>query len=372
MEWNKQWIEENTTEDEKPQEFDGGFFSNSERGLDIPSSDEGPEQEAGQVADPLDNWRFIVNRAFMRGVTMRDIISAIGDRIDARPDKDDIISYMRRYEGLIGVLFADASVLEAGLKNDEIPQRLRAFWTFAVNSRSRRIETTRTYEACKSGDIDEFLSATEQASSDFKEIDTTTGLPVFKKGMLTSDVLASAIERLGGTGCTLAAFKALAREKLLGIKPSRKVDTRTGDFNYGLADGGMNIEYDKTARHAMASADIGLKQAGIDKIEIQPMEKNLDVGMPAPSDKVDIDIQPARKLVEVKMPAPSRKEDVSFEIQEEEFEPSRDMAELVIEMDSPADEPMTVEYSKPQDKLDVNYADVPNEYDVEFDNEFRF
>lgn len=255
--------------------IEAGFFANDfEITNDITFADEtvgdqSPNMDSGisltkqgirkkQYAVP-DNWQQCINRAFMSGLTANDILKSIGNEIMERGNAPEILSYIKKYEGLMGTVFVDISVLDDGFPYSRIPKKFKQFHRFAINCKNRKRFKSRTFTGQTSGDIDNFLNAEEQMEEVSKDVCEKTGLPVYKKGLFTKQIIQELLSLLGEEEGDLFRLQELLKEKILGIKKKPKTNTEVGDFNYGLKDGQLDIQIEASP-FVIQDSDINLKE----------------------------------------------------------------------------------------------------------------
>lgn len=231
------------------------FFSG---GFDIP--EEKVETKAEVVKQPISNWKFVINRAFMRGLTTRDILNSIGDEIDCLGNAQEIRDYMDKYEGLMGTVFLDISVLDKGFPISAIPKKFVPFHKFAVNCKNRKKVVSRAVSGGVSGDIDSFLNSTDRLQESTSEVCCRTGLPILRKGMFNKNVIQGLLNYLGVKGDSMKDLQNAMREKVLGIAHVQKpLETEKADLNYGL-NSGMEV----TPSEEMSEEDKGISDIQLD------------------------------------------------------------------------------------------------------------
>lgn len=231
------------------------FFSG---GFDIP--EEKVEAKAEVVKQPISNWKFVINRAFMRGLTTRDILNSIGDEIDRLGNAQEIRDYMDKYEGLMGTVFLDISVLDKGFPISAIPKKFVPFHKFAINCKKRKKVVSRAVSGGVSGDIDSFLNSTDRLQESTSEVCCLTGLPILRKGMFNKNVIQGLLNYLGVKGETMKDLQNALREKVLGIVLVQKpVETEEADLDYNL-NSGMEV----TPGEEMSEEDKGFSDIQLD------------------------------------------------------------------------------------------------------------
>ncbi len=227
------------------------------------------------------NWRQCVNRAFMAGLTAEDILKSIGDEILKLPDSAEILAYIKKYEGLMGTVFLDISVLESGFPYARIPERFAPFHRFAIGCRNRRKVRSRAFVGRTSGDIDDFLNSEERLEEVSGDVCALTGLPVYKSGMFTQKLIDELLKLLGAEKGDLSRLQNLLREKVLGIRPavSPASDVAESDLDFGLTETRLDVPVADAAsldgfrleRRASVSSDIDFEE-----IADAPMAVTLD------------------------------------------------------------------------------------------------
>ena len=191
--------------------IEADFFSG---GFDIPCEEQVSSSETEKPINPIKDWKFTINRAFMRGLTADDILNAIGDEIKILENAEEILNYIKKYEGLIGTVFVDSSVLESGFPISAIPKKFTPYHRFAINCKNPKIIQNRSISGKSGGGIDDFLNSADRINVKTTEIDRILGLPILKNGMLTRNVIKEIDSALEG----LTADKieaAFAKSKML-------------------------------------------------------------------------------------------------------------------------------------------------------------
>lgn len=197
------------------------------------------------------NWQKIINRAFMGGMTTTDIMDSIGPEIMALSNAAEILGYIKKYEGLIGTVFVDISVLNDGFPYSRIPKKFEPFHRFAINCTDFKQVKNRNFVGQMSGDIDVFLNASEELEEKSQDTCVKTNLPVYRKGMFTQKVIDDLLHELGEDSGTLFKLQELLKERVLGIRKPKEVDRSVGDFKYSLKPA-LNvgeIQHTKTLDH---------------------------------------------------------------------------------------------------------------------------
>lgn len=258
--------------------LESDFFS---CGFEIP--EEKIEEKVETQKQPISNWKFVINRAFMRGLTTRDILNSIGNEINKLGNAQEIHDYMDKYEGLIGTVFLDISVLDKGFPLSSIPKKFKPFHKFAINCKNHKKVVSRAVSGGVSGSIDSFLNSTDRIKEATSEVCCRTGLPVLQAGMFNSDIIKELIAYLGAKGESMKDLQNALRERVLGIIPVKKPKTiEDENLNYGLQSE-LEIEPDKE----MAEEDKGFSNIQLDY---------------ATSSKNDIDFTiPCESVEEVKL-----------------------------------------------------------------------
>lgn len=261
------------------------FTSNMELSLSSPVKKDAPETEA----NPFRDWRYAVNRAFMQGHTAADIFRAFGDQIAASPAAEEITAYIKKYEGLVGTVFIDCTVVENGLPLSAIPRRYRPYNLYAINCRHPRVEKTRSVEGGYAGEIDQFLQSANQTAVKETEYCDSTGLPVLKRGMFDRAAIHGVLALLGEEGDTLAQLQKALRQKVLGVgvPAAPKQEFQKPDLSYGLKEGEIALPEEQRPVESRPVDGYGLKRAAATLV-IAPEQKEVVIEGYAPSQKQDI------------------------------------------------------------------------------------
>lgn len=237
--------------------IEADFFSG---GFDIP--EEKIVKQEKVVEPSIPNWKFVVNRAFMRGLTANDILNSIGEEIKKLDNAEEVLKYIQKYEGLIGTVFVDISVLDKGFPISAIPKKFEQLHRFAINCKNFKKEVDRSLVGMKGGEIDDFLNSNDELQETVREVCQLTGLPVLKKGMFTKDIVAELIAFVGGEGSTLKDLQKAIKENILGIIKIVPVETEKADLAFGLSEGKVPIDFQEP--HDVEDVlDYALKERGM-------------------------------------------------------------------------------------------------------------
>lgn len=388
------------TDQPAPAPIESDFFTS---GFDLPAEPATTPAPRRQPQSPLKDWRFIIDRAFMRGLSAAAIRQAIGNEIAGHPEAAKIEAYLAKYEGLIGTVFVDSAVVAAGFPLARIPRTFAPYHRYAINCRDWR-EVTRTRAAGGvSGDIDAFLNSLDGEATDTFRVCRVTGLPVLEKGAFGEAEIAELLQLAGGTGSTLADLQKVLKEKCLGIgvaEPS-KPQAATPDLNYGLREEEMDAPVadapeapDSPFKYNLAPAGIkakaaaalptedgqyALAEAGIRAVATKAAPAPLAVTAPAASAKEDIALPAAAPTPIAVRPEASAKPDVAFAAPARAL-PAADAYALVepeaavVEIALP---PETLEDVEPDwavaGEADIAFADPVDELDgIRLDGGLRF
>ena len=226
------------------QEFSSGFFQN---GMNIQ-----PEEEVAQVEEksksPLEeDWKTYVNRMFMKGMTADQIIEAIGEQIEKLQNAQEILKYIKKYEGLIGTIFVDSKVLEQGFPMALMPKGWNQFHRYSINCEHPVIKAIQRAEGGLSGDIDLFLSSHDENVKTEEEVCSICGLPVLHKGVFNQEVIGGILESLGREGNSLGQLQSAMKEIALKINssPKQEIEFEKADTNFGLTNPKVNVPFEK-------------------------------------------------------------------------------------------------------------------------------
>lgn len=241
------------------------FFSG---GFAIP--DEKVEVKSEVEKTTVPNWKFVINRAFMRGLTTRDILNSIGDQIDHLGNAQEIRDYMDKYEGLMGTVFLDISVFENGFPVSSVPKKFAPFHKFAINCKNRKKVVSRAISGGVSGDIDSFLNSSDRLQETTSEVCCITGLPILKKGMFNKEVIKELLDYLDADGETMKDLQNAMREKVLGIVLVKKsLPTEEADLDYGLKTGMEVIPDQEMLEEDKGISDIQLDYKASSEDDVQ-------------------------------------------------------------------------------------------------------
>ena len=246
------------------------FFYSGE--MYVPGEEKKKENETISVED----WRTVVNRAFMKGLTGDEIHQIFRNK--EKELTDEMNAYMNKYEGLIGTVFVDSHVIEQGFPMTDIPKKFAPYHRFAINCDDVVMKSTRYVEGGFSGELQSFLDKAANIVTKVVETCRVTGLPVLRKGMFNDQVIDGLLKVLGGEGHGQKALQDALKEKVLGIKKTEEPQA---------------VESDNEAKSVLKYR---LKEASF-KVPVQIFEeKRYDVDMPL-ADMPNVDIQaPAEEL----------------------------------------------------------------------------
>lgn len=237
--------------------IEADFFSG---GFDIPEEKIVKQEEVSEPIIP--NWKFVINRAFMRGLTANDILNSIGDEIKQLENAEEVLKYIRKYEGLIGTVFVDISVLDKGFPISSIPKKFEPLHRFAINCKNIKKEVDRTMVGVNGGGIDDFLNSSDKLQEVAKEVCQLTGLPILRKGMFTKELIAELIAFVGGEGDSLKDLQKAIKENILGIVKIAPVETEKADLSFGLTEGEVPIDF-QDPHDIEEVLDYALKERGM-------------------------------------------------------------------------------------------------------------
>lgn len=285
------------------------------RSFDIPEATPPQVQEA---RDPLSNWQDEVNRAFMRGCTADEILSAMGRALETSPKRQEIQSYVKKYEGLIGTVFLDSGAIARGFPMTLIPRRYRPFNMFAINCPSYHTVVKRSISGGVGGSIESFMNTVDGIKEETEDVCSLTNLPVLREGMFTEEVISSLLKKLGKEGHTLRELRDAMVEQVVKCESRKEAspqETQTPDMHYGLRQSDMTVEaqaaigeskvsmettplQDSTMNNLMdairdnapeldSGASYGLQEADVVMQEPTAFDDSLDYNLRPPSMEVD-------------------------------------------------------------------------------------
>ena len=102
-----------------------------------------------------------------------------------------------------------------------------------------------------------------------KDVCEKTGLPVYKKGLFTKQVIRELLSLLGEEDGDFFRLQELLKEKVLGIQKKPKTNTEIGDFNYGLKEQPLDVEIAPEAFFAQ-DKDLNLQEQVLQVQTTQP------------------------------------------------------------------------------------------------------
>lgn len=254
--------------------IESGFFNG---GFDIP--EERFEKKTEQKIQPVTNWKFVINRAFMRGLTIIDIMNSICEKINSLENSQEILDYMEKYEGLMGTVFLDISVLDNGFPINSIPKKFRPFHRFAVNCRNHQKVVSRAVQGGVGGTLNNVLNTSEKLRESSSEVCYRTGLPVLKKGMFDKKIIKELLDYIGVQGETMKDLQNALREKILGLVITQKTDvTENADLDYGLKSELEITPIPEASKDNKGNNDIilGYRASGEDDIKFNDVQKSLE------------------------------------------------------------------------------------------------
>lgn len=273
-----------------PAPIESDFFTN---GFDLPENAPSAPQPRLQPQSPLKDWRLVVDRAFMRGLSAADIIKGIGAEIAGHPAEAEIRAYLAKYEGLIGTVFVDSAVIAAGFPPSRIPRSYAPYHRFAINCRDSRTVSRRRADGGISGDIDAFLNSMDGIKEDTLEVCRLTGLPVLHKGDFTPAVIADLLKQLDAPGSTLADLQAALKKQCLGLgaeEPAAPAPAEA-DLDFGLKAEDMDAPVAEAPEEDGDIFAYNLSPAPV-KVALHKA-RSVAVQAAAPGIKADVAIAPA-------------------------------------------------------------------------------
>lgn len=262
--------------------LDNGFFT-QESGIEIPEAELSKPSESVEPAmsDFDKDWRSIVNRSFMRGLTNTDIYGVFGQSISRSRFRDEIIRYLKKYEGLVGTVFVDSSVVSCGFPMSMIPKRYRAYNRYAINCNDVKLQSLKGVSGGSGGDIDSFLNAYDGNVESTREVCAVTGLPVLRKGMFGKEEIAEVLSELGVSGETLSDLREAMRERLLGIAKGNvaPADCEKPDTAFSLQEGEVEaVAMPEQGKGGVSLSKYNLRQAAVNAV-VSPKRKVMSRGV---------------------------------------------------------------------------------------------
>lgn len=281
-------------------EIKADFFYSGE--MPIPQQEEKTSEKQIQVED----WKTVVNRGFMKGLTGDEIRQLFRNR--STEVSEEMNRYINKYEGLIGPVFVDSHVLQQGFPVFEIPKKFKPYQRFAINCDDIVLKTNRHVEGGLNGELESFLDNVSGLVEKTVEVCRITGLPILKKGMFNDEVIDQLLNQLGVVGHGQKALQDALKEKVLGIRHKEdvpNVESNRGEqavLKYNLKEGDVKAAMDvMIAPPAPATQDItefDLKEEEA-PIEIQQAPTpGIGVEFKAPSTKTDIVFTPPPERME--------------------------------------------------------------------------
>lgn len=223
------------------QSIGAGFFQNN---MNLQQEELQPKEEE-KTSSPLeDDWRTYIDRMFMKGMSADQIIDAIGEQINALQNAQEVLKYIKKYEGLIGTIFVDSKVLEQGFPMALMPKGWDQFHKFSINCEHPVVRAIQRAEGGLSGDIDSFLSSSDKNVKTEEEICSYCGLPVLRSGMFNKETISGIMQSLGREGDNLGQLQSAMKEIALKIDstPKEVIEFEKPDTNFGLSEQKINVK----------------------------------------------------------------------------------------------------------------------------------
>lgn len=339
------------------QEFNSGFFQNSQ--IRLEPEEVYQEQMEIQPFNKMENdWKTTVNRMLMKGMSADEIKNSIGEQIELLENAEEVFKYINKYEGLIGTIFLDSKVLEDGFSMAMIPKGWSKFHRFAINCAYPVLRKKRRARGGLSGDIDMFLSSSDENIDQEEEVCSVSGLPVLKAGMFSKETIDEIMETLGKKSDKLADLQKTMQEIALkrDFSTPRKLEFEKPDIQFNLKDLQLTAAAQLDVFEDHSPESFSLKENELSTV----FRKSKALAMKGyrPSTREDVDI-----LEEA--PAPV-----------EDLKTGRavldgDHIQIADEEQSPV-EGVQVDWKK-SSKVDVKMTHIPGKVkDVKMDDELRF
>ena len=380
----------------------------------------GEETPRETASVEVEDWRTVVDRGFMKGLTGAEIKQVFSNR--GHEVTQEMNAYIDKYEGLIGPVFVDSRVIAQGFPVSSIPKKFEPYHRFAINCDDIALKTERHVEGGFSGELEMFLDAVANIEEKTVEVCRFTGLPVLRKGMFNEQVIDELLRMLGSKEHGQEALQRALKEKLLGIKPVEdapkveSTDEARNVLKYNLREATQKavlqaapapeMEIDtkplplkvEVMPEAPAAPDLKVdpnplpmavdfedaapdplavlfeKPSEEKDVEIVPSNEALDVSFPELSRTRDVAVAPSGEELEVAFYKPSGKPDIEFEqvpLPEMDNVVLKD-GDLPVKIMDKEPEALDVAFYKPSEKKDVDIACPKDEAEVSFDNVLRF
>ena len=254
------------------------------------------------------NWKKAIAKELMLGKHKADIINKFGKIIENAKNRDKILNYIDKYDGVIGFIVIDSSVFDDKFNFKNIPAKNKEYAKFAINSPKLLEQTSEIVEQEFDGTLDGFLNSDDKATKNIYYIDEATGMmPINSIDVIAyEDLITIAEEMYENKAITFSQLKAINNAKN-PITIMKKI--WRGDNNKTLNAPIENVVDDYQLNPYEINEDINKQQ---DNINMTVIENKLD--------GVDVDNSYGVGEIEIN---PTKEEEVDeFEIKDydDEFE----------------------------------------------------
>lgn len=245
------------------QEFSPNFFQSQ---MSLQEEDHRQDIEKRKHSDHSDelssDWMTFINRMFMKGMNAQSILNAVGKRIESLENSEEVLKYIKKYEGLIGTIFLDSKVLESGFPMALIPKSWAPYHRYSIHCSHPIVRHSQKAEGGLSGDIDMFLSSSDKNVRKEEEFCSISNLPVLKAGMFNEDVISKIMESLGKSGNKLSDLQAAMKEIALKInsKPKEQMEFEKPDTKFELQNQKLTIAPQKETKTEISPIKYNLRQ----------------------------------------------------------------------------------------------------------------
>lgn len=294
----------------------------------------GEEKKKENETIPVEDWRTVVNRSFMKGLTGDEIRQVFRNK--GKKLTDEMNAYINKYEGLIGTVFVDSHVIEQGFPMTDIPKKFSPYHRFAINCDDVVMKSTSHVEGGFSGELESFLDKAANIVTKVVETCRVTGLPVLRKGMFNDKIIDGLLKVLGAEGHGQKALQDALKEKVLGIRKTEEPQA---------------VESDNEGKNVLKYR---LKEASF-KVPVQIFEeKRYDVDMPL-ANMPNVDIQAPAEELKVDNGEAELKVDLDPKVYfNTEGNYNLKSPELNIVVNAPS-QGLQVSFSAPENKKDISY-----------------
>ena len=267
-------------------QIDGDFFNHPEMNI----------EENLKVAKvkkaSIWNWKHAITRELMRGHHKKDILYKYQDIINKFNLQEKIISFLNKYDGIIGYFIVDVSNFDSKFTYENIPSFMRECNLYAINSTELREIISRSLISENDGSLDGFMSANDNIQEEVHYVDEYTELPCIDN--LNTDI-DNEDERLDKIA------DLFLNKKLITMNERNKFDNVENKFNYLVSalkrsfklksnSGNNKIENDVSDYNLQNYNLHAETQKQVKDVDVKNLKQNKvdDIGNVAMPEKVDI------------------------------------------------------------------------------------